>query len=243
MHEGHRKRMYEKLKSDSTLAEHEVLEILLFNALPRKNTNPLAHTLLQTFGSISNVLSADVAELTSIDGIGENAAYYLKCVGKCMEYASGSPAKGIAVLRNYQDFTAFVCSRMRNKTEEVLEFYFMDKSGRIDKVYSFCSKERTEVSVDAGKIAGLISTFKPYGLMMAHNHIIGDSAPSERDDKFTLQVQLLCSVNNVCLYDHCIYSSDEDIYSYFTEGRIDEMKKKFTLDKVVDAGLNSFNIK
>lgn len=243
MHEGHRKRMYTRLTKDDALAEHEVLEMLLFNAFARKNTNPIAHTLLQTFGSIPKVLSADVTELTSVEGIGEAVAYYLKCIGKCIEYITGSPSKGFPVLKNYNEFIAFVCARMRNRTEEELELYFMNKSGQIDKVKKFSSNERSQVSVDAGKIAELISTFKPYGLLVAHNHIIGSSAPSEKDDKFTLQIQLLCNVNNVCLYDHCIYASDDDIYSYFMAGKLDEIKKKFTMDKLVDAGLNGIKAK
>ena len=66
MHEGHRRRMYQKLKNGDNLYEHEVLEMLLFNAYPRKNTNPVAHELLERFPSISAVLSADIDELMSV---------------------------------------------------------------------------------------------------------------------------------------------------------------------------------
>ena len=69
MHEGHRQRMYDKLKNDDGLHDHELLEILLYNGLPRINTNLIAHELLNTFGSISGVLDADVDKLTAVKGV------------------------------------------------------------------------------------------------------------------------------------------------------------------------------
>ena len=78
MHEGHRRRMYEKLKNDDGLHDHELLEILLFNAYPRINTNPIAHELIKTFGSLSGVLAADVDRLKAVDGVGESVALYIK---------------------------------------------------------------------------------------------------------------------------------------------------------------------
>ena len=67
MHEGHRRRMYEKLKNDSLLEDHELLEILLFNAFQRKNTNPIAHALLDRFGTLSGVFGADYNKLITVD--------------------------------------------------------------------------------------------------------------------------------------------------------------------------------
>ena len=103
MHEGHRKRMYEKLKNDDGLYEHELLEILLFNAFQRKNTNPIAHALLDSFGSISGVLNASVEELCAVEGVGESVALYLKCIGECTKRTSAGSA-GVAQLKSYDDF-------------------------------------------------------------------------------------------------------------------------------------------
>ena len=71
-------RMYEKLKNDDGLHDHEILEILLFNAFPRKNTNPVAHSLLQMFGSLSGVFAADIEQLMSVDGVGESPFLFRK---------------------------------------------------------------------------------------------------------------------------------------------------------------------
>ena len=102
MHEGHRKRMYEKLKNNDGLLDHEILEILLFNAVPRKNTNPIAHNLLNTFGSLGGVFNATHRQLVTVDGVGESVAAYLKCIAECNRRISADFA-GIAVIKNHSD--------------------------------------------------------------------------------------------------------------------------------------------
>ncbi len=231
MHEGHRRRMYEKLKSGEYLYEHELLEMLLFNAYARKNTNPIAHALLNAFGTINDVLNADVNELCAVEGVGESVALYLKCIGECVK--SAGKASGIALLKNYDDFISFARMRMRGKTSEVLELYFMNKSGKVSKSFSFTSDERDKVRIDTDRIAKVISDVKPYGLLIVHNHLSGNSSPSENDDRFTMEIQLMCSINNVRLYDHCIYAGDNNIYSYFMSGKIDEIKRNYSFDALV----------
>lgn len=233
MHEGHRKRMYEKLKNGDSLYEHELLEILLFNAFQRKNTNPIAHALLDAFGSIAGVLNAEVDELCAVEGVGESVALYLKCIGECTKKAASSEKPGAVCLKNYEDFRRFVCARMRGKTAETLELYCLDKSGKVKKISSFSSNEQSKVQVDADRVAKIISAVKPYGLIIAHNHLSGSSLPSENDDRFTMEVQLMCSINGVSLYDHCIYASDSNVFSYFSSGKIDAIKRSFSFDKLV----------
>ena len=233
MHEGHRKRMYEKLKNGDSLYEHELLEILLFNAFQRKNTNPIAHALLDAFGSIAGVLNAEVDELCAVEGVGESVALYLKCIGECTKKAVSSEKPGAVCLKNYEDFRRFVCARMRGKTAEALELYCLDKSGKVKKISLFSSNEQSKVQVDADRVAKIISAVKPYGLIIAHNHLSGSSLPSENDDRFTMEVQLMCSINGVSLYDHCIYASDSNVFSYFSSGKIDAIKRSFSFDKLV----------
>ena len=232
MHEGHRRRMYGKLKSGDNLYEHELLEILLFNAFQRKNTNPIAHALLDAFGSIAGVFNAEVEQLCAVEGVGESVALYLKCIGEC---AARSAEGGSAVisLRNYEDFRRFVCMRFRDKAEEALEMYCLDKSGKVKKISSFTSDEIDRVQVDADRVAKIIAAVKPHGLILAHNHLSGSSAPSENDDRFTMEVQLMCSMNNVALYDHWIYASDKNVFSYFSTGKIDAIKRSFSFDRLV----------
>lgn len=233
MHEGHRQRMYEKLIKSDSLFDHEVLEILLFNAFARVNTNPLAHKLLERFGTISGVLNADVEELTAIDGIGKNVAMYIKVINECITRVDRD-AVGVVTLKNYDDFKKFTALRFARKKEEVLEIYLLDRGGRVRGAHPFSNDERNRVVVELSKISELLIAAKPYAIVLAHNHLSGISRPSESDDRFTMEVQLICSMNRVQLFDHCIYASESNVYSYFTSGRIDEVKRQFTFKNVVD---------
>lgn len=238
MHEGHRRRMYEKLKDGSGICDHELLEILLFSACPRKNTNPVAHALIDAFGSLAGVFEAEVEQLMTVDGVGENVALFLKCVGECNRRVK-SANTGVAMLKTYEDFRFFTTVRMRGKQEEVLEFYCLEKNGKVKRIFSFTDTERNKVEVETDKIAYVIATEKPYGLLVAHNHLSGSSAPSANDDRFTVELQLMCSINNVVLYDHCIYASDTNVYSYFATGKIDEIKRDFSFKELIDKQLKS----
>lgn len=232
MHEGHRKRLLEKLKSGNNLFEHEVLEILLFNTYPRKNVNPIAHALLERFAGIKAVLNAEVEELCAVEGVGENVALYLRCIGECVNMGNG--CENFATIRNTAEFKAFVSLRFRGKGSEVLEFYLLDKNGRVNRIGSFTNGDSERVDVKPEEVIKLISVHKPYGVYVAHNHVVGGSMPSAADDKLTKQVQLICSLNNVRLYDHCIYAGEGDIYSYFLSDRIEIIKEEFSVESILN---------
>lgn len=233
LHEGHRQRMRDKLAAGELLQEHEKLEMLLFNAFPRKNTNPIAHALLDTFGSMRGVLEADLKELTAIEGVGKSVAIYLKCVSACAK--SAYSADGTEVyLRNYGDFKDFTARRLRSKTVEVLELYMLEKTGRVKYIFSRCEGNGHKASVERDEISAAIASVKPFGILIAHNHLTGDSLPSEQDDKFTTEIAVLCNLSGITLYDHCIYASDNDVYSYFSDGKLDEIKSKYNLSSIIN---------
>lgn len=230
--------MYEKLENGDNLFDHELLEILLYNAYPRMNTNPVAHALMERFCSISEVLSASCEELRTVEGVGKNVARYLRCVGECA--ARACFIDGVAELKNYGDIKRFTALRMRGKTEERLEFYFLEKGGKVKRLVDYTSNDKTQVTMRAKELINLIAAVKPYGLVMAHNHPDGNPEPSERDDMFTRQVQLVCTMNNVILYDHCIYS-ESGIYSYYDSGKIEDIKRECSLESVMKKWITDTN--
>lgn len=228
LHEGHRKRMRAKLESGDNLYDHELLEILLYNACPRINTNPLAHDLLERFCSLSAIFNADVKELKSVKGVGDNVANYLKTVGLCLQRAG--KVEGIAVLKTFGDCKKFVSMRFKGRMEEYLELYFTEKSGRINRIFSYTSSDRNKVSAPAGEISENLALAKPNGILIAHNHLNGSALPSEDDDNFTGQLQFLCDVHNVTLLDHIIYAGTDNIYSYKDAGVLDVIRRECSLD-------------
>lgn len=224
MHEGHRKRMYEKLKNSGTLYDHEILEIFLFNAYPRTNTNPVAHALLQAFGSLQGVLNADPEQLMQVKGVGESVAYYLKCAGECFSRINGNTVT--LAVKNFKEFQDFAAMRLRGYTTEVLELYFLDKNGKVIYVDSHTSESLHSVEVNPEQLSAVIAKMKSSGLFLAHNHLGGDSKPSQNDDDFTQTILKICQLNGTKLYDHVIYATEREIFSYYLAGRLDELRRK-----------------
>ena len=222
MHEGHRQRMYEKLKNGDDLVDHELLEILLFSACPRVNTNPIAHALLDRFVTLSDVFNASVEELKEVDGVGESVARFLKTVGLCAERA-GSTGNS-PTLKTSGDCKRFVDLRLRGKTEEFVELYFVNKAGKVQRIFNYTSGEKSRAAANIDTISRNIALVRPYGVIIAHNHIDGTINPSDYDDNFTRVVQFMCNMNDVALLDHLIYSSRDSIFSYKDEGRLDRAK-------------------
>ena len=223
LHEGHRQRMYEKLKNGDDLYDHEVLEILLYAVCPRVNTNPIAHALLDRFVSLSEVFNASVEQLLEVDGVGEKVAKYLKTVGLCAE-RTGSIGNS-PTLKTLGDCKRFIDLRLRGKTEEFVELYFVSKAGRVQRIFNYTSSEKSRASASGDVIARNIALFRPYGVIIAHNHVDGTDAPSDYDDNFTRIVQFICNMNETQLLDHLIYCSREKIFSYKDSGRLDKVKE------------------
>lgn len=234
MHEGHRKRLYNKLKSGDNLYDHEYLEILLYNAYPRKNTNPIASALLSKFASIGAIFDADIEELTSVKGVGENVALYLKCVGMCTKRAKY--CDNFATLNNMEEFKQFLSVRFKGKRSEVLEVYLLDKKSNVIRILSYTSNSNVQVLVRSEDIIKAVSLCNAYGAFVAHNHIGVPSAPSPADDDFTKQCQVIFSLSGVEFFDHCIYAADDDIYSYRQDDILDDIKSEYNIYKMVEKG-------
>ena len=231
MHEGHRQRMLERLLKADTLQDHALLEILLFNAVPRKNTNPLAHELLSAFTSLDGVFGADFEELLSVDGVGKETAAYLKCVGLCFE-RMGKRKRELPKFFNVRDFSEFVSARLAPLDCEALELFCIDANERIRFGKRFSAGDTQRVRVEPEEISRFLATHRPAGLVAAHNHPDSPAVPSDADDRFTAQLQMLCSLNNVRLYDHIIVGTD-GTYSYFLVGRMEEIRRAFNVNNLI----------
>lgn len=231
MHEGHRNRLGEKFKRGEQLDNHELLELLLFNAYPRINTNPIAHGLLDRFCTFGELFGATAEEMEEVEGVGASAAAFLTCVGQCFRRTTEDEAP---MLMNLNAFKSFLHTRFAGREKEVLELYFLDESGRLRRIYTFTSDDENKVEVPAERIIDLVASIRPKTLLMAHNHVNGGAcSPSGNDDAFTKQVQLVCSMNRVKLLDHQIYVDAEHIYSYFDTGRLLDIRKAYAAEGVL----------
>lgn len=232
MHEGHRKRMRERLlEGEGSLRDHELLEILLYGAVPRKNTNEIAHDLLDTFGGLAQVFRADYQQLLSVNGVGESAAAFLKCVSYCMERADAQTEPHLPKATNFAQVAAYFEKRFRGAQQEFLELYTADSKENMKLAGRFTSYEADKARVAPENIGKILAASRPYCILLVHNHLCDDFNPSAQDDLFTRQIQLLCEMHNVRFYDHLIVSP-AGIYSYYRAGEMERIRKEYSLQKI-----------
>lgn len=202
--------------------DHELLEVLLFNAIPRGNTNPIAHALIKSFGSLAGVFKASIKELMLVQGIGEKTAEYLHCLGLCFDRITPAP-KGMPQYFTPKAFCDFLEEEYAGKPKEVLEIFCLNKVERLLFRKEFSIGKKDEVSIDPREVSALLLVMKPHTIVVAHNHPNGSRNPSPQDDVFTKRLYMLCFMNNVRLGDHVIVGQDGS-FSYHATGRLDKIK-------------------
>lgn len=232
-HEGHRERIIQKIDSD-TLCEHEYLEILLFNAFKRCNTNDLAHRLLAEFGSIQGVFGATVEQLCRVKGIGKSAAAYLCVIGKFYNRYYAVNGKCFPDQFEATEFLPFVKREYSELTSEVMDFYFLDNEGNIFKRKRFADGRNGEVEMEPSELTRIIVENEPAGLVLVHNHPEGKARPSEADVAVTKSCQFICSCNNIMFCDHLIYAP-EGIYSCYLSGELKDISAGYSVRGIMES--------
>ncbi len=235
MHEGHRARAVEKfLKSPDILAEHELLELLLFSFLPRCDTNPVAHRLLRTFGSIDKVFEADAKELATVPGIGKKTATQLVLLGKIFDAVSARK-KGTEPPKYWTSFGLYrqeVIDLFSGVQEEQFILVLLDKRLRKITSLTFEDHRRDSVRAEIPEIANAVALYKPNYAIVCHNHPSGRAEPSAKDDFATVKINLLCEMHGVSLADHVIVAGNE-AYSYRLNNRLSHIQDVADLNKLL----------
>lgn len=205
-HKNHRERMKQKIidNGPEQFNDHEILEIMLYYALPRIDTNEIAHGLLDRFGSLKKILQASEKELEQVDKIGRAAAIMIKVMGDIYRRADCEidPRTEFTTLDSIANH---VLKLYKNQITEKLMLLLFDKKGRI---------ERT-LTVGEGNLDILIPNFRKllsaipdsaYTAVLAHNHPSGLLMPSYNDRKATVELELLLDAIGVRLIEHFIVS-------------------------------------
>ena len=230
-HEGHRSRILAKLDSD-TLLEHELLEVLLFNAQPRKNTNDLAHALLAHFGGIREIFNATAEQLQAVRGVGPSIASYLVCIGKFYHKYYNKTKKSFEGAFEIHKFLSYVKTVYHNEKREVMDLYLLDQESTIFEKHRFTFDSLCTVKLQPELLTDLLLAKRPSGVVMVHNHPLGNAIPSETDDYTTSKCQLVCSFHNVLFCDHVIYAPN-GLYSYYLSGRMQEISNHFSMESIL----------
>lgn len=228
-HKDHRQRLKTKVKNYGLecLAYHEVLELLLTYTIPRRDTNPIAHNLIEYFGSFSNVLDASYHDLLKVDGVGPESALFITILSSFMEtYNKSKLETGVSILDNTAKCVQFFRDFYRIKTNEFMVMACLSKSKRVVKTYLYKGKDETEITFDLRQIANNINDSGVRSVVLFHTHPHGSVEPSASDLTTTQSIINICLFNGIDFDDHIILNEGEH-YSFKKNGLVDGMKAKY----------------
>ncbi|MBF0308851.1 MAG: DNA repair protein RadC [Magnetococcales bacterium] len=209
---GHRGRLRERFLREGLegFPDHQVLELLLFYILPRRDTNRLAHQLIRRFGSLSAVLEADPVDLAGIEGIGRNAAVFLTLFPPLTRrYLHDRATRDKPALNQPEVTCRFVVPLMLGRTEEV--FYVLCLDSRLRLLFPALISHGTvkKALVHPRQVVEAAIRHKASGIILAHNHPSGSVKPSPEDIEFTKRLQQALTVLDIRLLDHIIVAGTE----------------------------------
>lgn len=218
-HEGHRQRLRNRFLSGdlSSFAPHEVLELLLTYAIPRRDTNPIAHKLMDTFGSFHAVLEAPVEELKRVEGIGQNAALLLNLLLPIQRlYEKDKLGKRLS-LKTFNEVAQYCVSLVKGIRIE--RFYVLCFDSRLQLISCQLIAEGTlnEVAVYPRRVLSALLIHNASGAVLCHNHPGGSPTPSNEDIELTQMVNTLLSGVSIRLYDHILVTGT-DAFSFHRHG-------------------------
>lgn len=223
MHEGHRERMWDRLYfHGDSMSDHELLETLLFFVIPRVNTNPIAHELLDRFGSLEALFSAGPAAIEQVAGVGRKSAEFIYLVGLMIGRIRNSKSKR-RKLTNFAEIADFARSRFQGKSTELFEVYCLSAGGELLCVKSLASGSSSKVTIDSKSLSSLLVTVRPASILVAHNHPSGRCTPSADDDEAAEKINQVCRINGVALSDCIICSEEGEPFSYFHSHRFEQL--------------------
>lgn len=212
IHKGHRERLKTRFAEHGleSFSDVEVLELLLFYALPRCDTNETAHLLLERFGSYRGVMEADASELATVKGVGENAAQLIALVREMnRRYLVSDGSRGKTPLNTSADAVAYIHPLFAYATDELAYAVSLSGSGRVIRCHRLSRGLVNRVEFSARHIVELALRDDAAYIILAHNHISDFALPSDSDIYATEQIKDVLSVVGVTLKDHIIVSGDE----------------------------------
>ncbi len=203
---GHRQRMRTKLlkAGPDALLDHELLEMVLFLALPRRDTKPIAKALLARFGSFANAIAAPLVELRGLEGLGEAGAAALKLVQGAALRLAAAEVLDKPVLNNWDRLIAYLQASMARERIEHFHVLYLDSKNRLIADEAQARGTVNHTPVYPREIVKRALELHATALVLVHNHPSGDPAPSKADIEMTRAIKQAAQVLEIVLHDHLI---------------------------------------
>ena len=224
MHEGHRARLKKRFESEglASFSEVQALELLLFYALPRVDTNPLAHNLLDRFGSLSGLFEAETQDIAAVRGIGKNTALLIKLLPEMTRKFWIDQEKSRRHIQSAGQAADYIRPILFGKPVEHAYVFCLDNQFGV--IHYDCISQGTvdDVTIYVRRIAECAMRLSAGKVLLAHNHPGGDPRPSDADIKATRALALALSPLGIDLVDHLIFSGHS--YYSFSAGNLADKK-------------------
>jgi len=224
IHDGHRERVMERFLREGLdgFTEIQALELLLFFSIPRGDTNPIAHALLDRFGSLDKVLDANVEQLMSVEGIGPKSARLIRVIKEMGRYYEITRARQERVLPTIEECGDYLKAYFKNRKNETVFLLCLDAKMKVLSCREVGEGSVNYASVPIRRVVEMALEAGASSVVLSHNHPSGIALPSGEDIQTTRRVAMALSAVEITLVDHIVVA-DEDYVSMVQSGyRFDE---------------------
>ena len=227
VHAKHRERLRKLVFTTDfeNLSVYQILEYILTLSLPRIDVNPVAHDLLDEFGTIQNVMNADFENLMTVKNVGEKAAMSIVSLNKFFKYLStaGKDDKR-PVLSTPNQILDHINPFFEGKTKEAFYAICLNAKQQVVKTSLIASGDANSVSIDLKKLNQVVSSTNASYVVLAHNHPNGQAIPSSDDFQTTQKIYSFLSTLGIGLIDHFIIA-DGNYYSFSASNALDHIRE------------------
>lgn len=213
-HAGHRERLRQRFLNEGLdhFDDHNILELLLFFCIPQKDTNELAHQLINQFGSFTQVFLADYEDLKAVKGMTANAAVLLKIIPQLFgRYLDRMQAPEDALLNSSEKIGNFLIPKFLGQTDEMVYLLCLNNACKLLKCEKISSGGLTQSSIDVRRLAEITFQCKAVNIVLAHNHPHGIARPSSQDIRVTEWLYGVLKPLGIELLDHFVVSGGDYI--------------------------------
>lgn len=212
-----------------SFSDHTVLELLLYCSIPRGDVNPLAHRLIDRFGSIAGVFDAPEEELLTVEGVGENTAYLIKLVPQIEKRYMISRVYENLIINSVDEAGEYILPRFHGEKSETVYLVSMDAKCKVTNCSLVGKGDVNSANVSIRKIVATALNYNATYAILAHNHTSGIALPSEADVETTQKLQEALRQVDVTLLDHLVVA-DDDFVSMAENGVVksDDSEEKET---------------
>ena len=211
IHDGHRQRLKERFLKEGldNFNELQVLELLLFYCIPRQDTNPVAHALLNRFGTLAQVLEAPAAELMKVPGVGEGTATFLPLLSSFCRYYLVHRTSSNVVLNTIEQCGNYLLPFFCGRRNEVVYLLCLDAKCKVLSCKEVGEGSVNSASVPIRRIVEMALADNATSVVLAHNHPSGMALPSGEDQLTTRRLALSLSTVDIELVDHLVIADDD----------------------------------